>query len=78
MADIIDYIIHGDDTQIVEVELDSREGVRAEAGTMMYMSGGIEMQTGSGGGLFRGFKRMLPARAFLSPRSSTTVAARGR
>ena len=64
MADVIDYTIHGDDMQIVEVELDPGEGVRAEAGTMMYMSAGIEMQTGSGGGLFRGFKRMLTGESF--------------
>lgn len=32
MADVIDYRIIGDDMQIVEVELDPSEGVRAEAG----------------------------------------------
>ncbi len=35
MADIIDYRIHGDDMQLVEIELDPGEGVRAEAGAMM-------------------------------------------
>ena len=49
MADIVDYKIHGDDMQIVEVELDPKEGVRAEAGAMMFMSDGIEMQTSTGG-----------------------------
>lgn len=29
MADVIDYQILGDDLQLVEVELDSGEGVRA-------------------------------------------------
>lgn len=33
MADDIDYKIFGDDMQLVEIELDPREGVRAEAGT---------------------------------------------
>lgn len=56
MADIIDYQIHGDDLQLVEVELDQGEGVRAEAGTMTYMEDGIEMQTGMGGDMFSGFK----------------------
>jgi uncharacterized protein (AIM24 family) len=28
MADIIDYTIYGDDMQIVEIELDTNEGVR--------------------------------------------------
>lgn len=35
MADVIDYKIHGDDMQIVEIELDPSEGVRAEVGAMM-------------------------------------------
>jgi uncharacterized protein (TIGR00266 family) len=64
MADIIDYEIHGDDMQIVEVELDPGEGVRAEAGAMMYMDEGIEMQTSTGGGLFKGFKRMVTGESF--------------
>ena len=34
MADIIDYKIYGDDMQLVEVELDPGEGVRAEAGAI--------------------------------------------
>lgn len=64
MADIIDYKIYGDDMQVVEIELDPGEGVRAEAGTMMYMEDGIEMQTSTGGGLFRGFKRMVTGESF--------------
>lgn len=64
MADVIDYIIHGDDMQLVEIELDPGEGIRAEAGTMMYMEQGIEMQTGTGGGLFKGFKRMVTGESF--------------
>jgi len=64
MADVIDYKIHGDDMQIVEVELDPGEGIRAEAGAMMYMENGIEMQTSTGGGLFKGFKRMITGESF--------------
>lgn len=64
MADIIDYKIHGDDIQLVEIELDPREGVRAEAGAMTYMETGIEMQTSASGGLFGGFKRMLTGESF--------------
>lgn len=64
MADIIDYKIYGDDMQIVEVELDPGEGIRAEAGAMMYMENGIEMQTSTGGGLFKGFKRMITGESF--------------
>ncbi len=64
MADVIDYQIYGDDMQMVEIELDPGEAVRAEAGTMMYMDDGIEMQTSTGGGLFRGFKRMVTGESF--------------
>ena len=64
MADVIDYQIYGDDLQLVEVELDPGEGVRAEVGTMTYMEDGIEMQTGTGGGLFAGFKRMVTGESF--------------
>lgn len=64
MADIIDYKIYGDDMQLVEIELDSGEGVRAEAGAMMFMEDGIEMQTSTGGGLFKGFKRAITGEGF--------------
>lgn len=64
MVDIIDYKIYGDDMQTVEIELDPGEGVRAEAGAMMYMEQGIEMQTSTGGGLFKGFKRMVTGESF--------------
>ncbi len=64
MADIIDYKIIGDDMQIVEIELDPNEGVRAEVGAMMYLEEDIEMNTGTGGGIFKGFKRMLTGDGF--------------
>jgi uncharacterized protein (TIGR00266 family) len=63
-TDGIDYDIMGDDMQLVEVELDPNEGVRAEVGTMIYMSDGIRMQTDTGGGLFKGFKRMVSGESF--------------
>jgi uncharacterized protein (TIGR00266 family) len=46
----IDYHIHGDDLQFVEVELDPAEAVVAEAGGMMYMDDGIQMETIFGDG----------------------------
>jgi uncharacterized protein (TIGR00266 family) len=64
MADIIEYKIIGDDMQIVEIELDPGEGIRAETGAMLYMEDGIEMQTSTGGGLFNGFKRMITGESF--------------
>lgn len=41
----IDYEIVGDDMQFVEITLDPAETVVAEAGTMMYMTSGIRMET---------------------------------
>ena len=64
MVDVIDYNIFGNDIQVVEIELDAGKGVRAEAGAMLYMDEGIEMQTSTGGGLFKGFKRMLTGESF--------------
>lgn len=46
----IDYKIYGDDMQFVEVELDPMEAVVAEAGGMMFMEDGIEMETIFGDG----------------------------
>ena len=48
--DVIDYKIFGDDMQYVEVELDPNEATVAEAGGMMYMDDGIEMETIFGDG----------------------------
>jgi len=64
MADVIDYKIYGDDMQAVEIELDPGEGIRAEVGAMMFMEEGIQMQTSTGGGIFKGFKRMLTGESF--------------
>src|SRR2546423_8388318 len=46
----VDYKIFGDDMQYVEVELDPNEAVVAEAGGMMYMEDGIDMETMFGDG----------------------------
>jgi uncharacterized protein (TIGR00266 family) len=64
MADVIDYKIFGDDLQLVEVELDPGEGVRAEVGVMTYMESGIDMQTGTGGGIMKGLKRIFTGESF--------------
>lgn len=66
----IDYKIFGSDMQLVEIELDPREAVIAEAGAMMYMDSSIHMETifgdGSGkegpgimGKLFSAGKRVI-------------------
>ena len=46
----VDYEIFGDDMQFVEVELDPGEAAVAEAGAMMYMHDGIQMETIFGDG----------------------------
>jgi uncharacterized protein (TIGR00266 family) len=60
----IDFEIHGDDLQMVEIELDPGETVIAEAGGMCYLEDGIEFETkmgdGStpGGGFFGALKNI--------------------
>ncbi|MFC4321675.1 TIGR00266 family protein [Litchfieldia salsa] len=52
----IDFKLHGDDMQFVEIELDPGESAIAEAGGMMYMDKEIEMETifGDGGSSSKG------------------------
>jgi uncharacterized protein (TIGR00266 family) len=50
----VDYRLVGDDMQFVEVELDPNEAAIAEAGAMMYMDEGIEIQTIFGDGQQQG------------------------
>jgi uncharacterized protein (TIGR00266 family) len=50
VAHEIDYKIVGEDLQFVEVELDPGESVVAEAGALMYMTAGIQMDTIFGDG----------------------------
>ncbi len=63
MAHEIDFKIYGEELQFVEVELDPGESAVAEAGAMMYMTQGIEMQTvfgdGSAGSLSKGIMDRL-------------------
>jgi uncharacterized protein (TIGR00266 family) len=48
--DVIDYDIFGDDMQYVEIELDPGEAAVGEAGMMMFMQDGVEMETVFGDG----------------------------
>jgi len=48
--DLIDYTIVGSEMQFVEVELDPGEAAIGEAGAMMYMQDGIQMDTVFGDG----------------------------
>lgn len=47
---VIDYTIHGDDMQIVSLELDPQETVIAEAGTMNWMDRDIKFEAKLGDG----------------------------
>ncbi len=65
----IDYRIHGEEMQYVEIELDPQETAVAESGAFMMMDDGIQMQTIFGDGsqqqsgfmgkLFSAGKRLL-------------------
>jgi uncharacterized protein (TIGR00266 family) len=63
--DVIDYRIIGAEMQFVEVELDPGEAMVGEAGSLMYMEDGIDMDTvfgdGSGGGGSGLFGKLLGA-----------------
>lgn len=66
------YEILGDDMQAVVLSLDVSEKVRAEAGSMMYMTDSIKMETSLGGngdkglvgGLMSGLKRAVTGESF--------------
>jgi uncharacterized protein (TIGR00266 family) len=57
----IDYQILGDDMQFVKIEMDPGEAVVAEAGAMMYLEDGIQMDTifGDGSQQQKGFMGAL-------------------
>jgi uncharacterized protein (TIGR00266 family) len=57
----IDYQILGGDLQYVEVELDPEEAAVAEAGGMMYMDDGIQMETIFGDGSGAGRRGLMGA-----------------
>src|ERR1044071_6310006 len=55
----IDYKLHGEEMQCVEIELDPQEAVIAEPGSFMMMTDGITMQTLFGDGNESGFMSKL-------------------
>jgi len=52
--DVVDYEIFGTDMQYVEIELDPGEAAVGEAGAMMFMQDGIELDTVFGDGTQQG------------------------
>lgn len=77
MADEIEYRIVGDDMQLVEIALDNGEAVRAEAGAMLYITEGIQIQTSTGGGVFKGIKRVFTGESFFITAFLNTDSAKG-
>jgi uncharacterized protein (TIGR00266 family) len=61
--DVVDYEIFGTEMQYVEIELDPGEAAVGEAGVMMYMQDGVQMDTVFGDGSQQGgfFGKLLGA-----------------
>ncbi|MBN1593256.1 MAG: AIM24 family protein, partial [Candidatus Coatesbacteria bacterium] len=59
MTVTLKYELIGDDMQAVVLDLTRGQLVKAEAGAMMYMTSGIEMDTKMEGGIFGGIKRKI-------------------
>jgi len=55
----ISYRVDGTTLQVVTIELEPGEVIYSESGGMSWMSGNVEMKTGSGGGLGKMFKRAI-------------------
>lgn len=56
--------IEGNESQIVTIQLEPGQVLRAESGAMMYMTNGVQMNTTTGGGLSEGFRRMMTGQNF--------------
>ena len=78
MAHEIDYEIIGDDMQAAIITLDGNEMVQAEAGSMMFMTDGIQMNTGTEGGMLKGVKRILSGESFFITTFQNTASGRER
>jgi len=67
------FQVIGDVMQAVLVHMEFRDEVRAEAGSMMYMTSGITMDTRMTGGLMGGLRRMLAGESLFLPCFRCTV-----
>src|SRR5437763_11168738 len=57
----MEYKIVGDDMQAVQIELRSGEEIYAQAGAMLYMGPGIDLQAKMQGGIVKGLRRKFLA-----------------
>ncbi|KAF4316780.1 hypothetical protein BBO99_00008463 [Phytophthora kernoviae] len=60
--------IEGHDSQVVHIELEPEQCLRAETGAMIYMTDGVEMETTTAGGIGEGMKRMMTGENFFVSR----------
>ena len=58
------YTISGDNLQFVNIEFQPGEMIYSEAGSMVYMSGNVRLETRASGGLWKGVKRMAMGESF--------------
>lgn len=56
--------IEGEESQIVKIDLQPNQKVLAETGAMLYMTQGVEIETGTSGGFGQGLKRMMTGENF--------------
>ena len=66
----MNYDIIGDNLQMVKIELLANEGLLAEAGAMVNMSGNMEMVSHLKGGIISGLKRVLTGESLFLTRFS--------
>jgi uncharacterized protein (TIGR00266 family) len=63
-----EFHVVGDVMQAVVVPLSPGQEIQAEAGAMLYMAGGVEMDTSMRGGLFGGLKRLVAGESLFMTR----------
>lgn len=64
MADDIEYKIHGDDVQLVQILLDPGEAIVAEAGTLLFKDNEVAMSTDAEGWMMWWLKRIISGESF--------------
>jgi uncharacterized protein (TIGR00266 family) len=63
--ELLDYeILGGEMFSTVTIDLKANEQVLAEAGSMAYMDGKVDMNTSTGGGVWKGLKRSFSGESF--------------
>ncbi|MFW6304928.1 MAG: TIGR00266 family protein [Candidatus Saliniplasma sp.] len=75
------YKTYGNNLQVLVLQISMGEKVYGEAGSMVYMSGNMDMETQAKGGLMKGLKRKLSGESFFmtefTPAGGTGIVAFG-